>query len=476
MRHTRATASALPLAALLMFAPAARAGETEQRALPADATLERLIKESLAVVPEVARAESVARAEKERVPQASAWLDPMLQVGVQNMGFTSFEIGRDPMSFVSFMVSQTVPWHGKLGARRGIAELGALQAEKGVRRARLSIEADVRRAYLELLLVRDRVELLEQLDALWQISLGLARARYEAGDGAQSDMLRAQLERSRLKQRRLSLQAEDQTAIQALNRLRNQPLDVPIDTATHIRELPAPRSLAGRFSEERAVALSPELETAKLAVSRADQSVSLAQKSYFPDLTVGAGVMVRGGLAPMWLVTLGGPVPVFAAGKQSRAVAESRALSSAAQGASATIEQTLRLRCRERRTVFEALLQTIDLYGAGLLVQSEATTQSTLAQYKVGKVSFASVLEANAGFIADEEGYLQALVAAHRILIAEVELSLAPVAMPAALGGAAGPMPGAGGIPGMGTASSPPGEGGGMPAAPSGGGSMAGGT
>jgi len=175
----------------------------------------------------------------------------------------------------------------------------------------------------------------------------------------------------------------------------------------------------------------------------------------------------------MWLVTVGGPLPVFAASKQSRAVAENRALESAAQGEVATIEQVLRLRSRERRAVFGALLQTIDLYDQGLLVQSEATTESTLAQYKVGKVSFASVLEANAGFIADEEGYLQALAAAHRVLIAEAELSLAPVAMPTAMGGVAGPMPGAGSSSMGTTGGTTAGASSGAPTAgPSGGGSM----
>lgn len=434
-------ARALLVAALLAFAPAARAEEPE-RALPADATLDRLIKESLAAVPELSRAESVVRAERESVPQASAWPDPMLQIGVQNMGFTSIEIGRDPMSYVSVMASQTVPWPGKRGLRREAAELGASEAKENVVRVRLSTEADVRRAYLDLVLVRDRLALLDQLDAIWQRSLGVARARYETGDGAQSDVLRAQLERKRLAQRRFALEAEERTSTQALNRLRNHPLDETIETTTHLRDLPAPKSLEGRFSAEQALARSPELGAARLSVTRADKAVALAEKSYYPDLTVGAGVMVRGSMPPMWLVTVGGPLPVFAGSKQSRAVAESRANASAAQGTSATIEQVLRLRSAERRAVFGALLQTIDLYDRELLVQSEATAESTLAQYKVGKVGFASVLEANAGFIADEEGYLQALAAAHRVLIAEAELSLSPVTMPAT-GVAAGAMPGA---------------------------------
>jgi hypothetical protein len=89
-------------------------------------------------------------------------------------------------------------------------------------------------------------------------------------------------------------------------------------------------------------------------------------------------------------------------------------------------------------------------------------------------VSFASVLEANAGFIADEDGYLQALAAAHRVLIAEAEVSLAPVAMPALMGGGAGPMPGAGSAPPETTSGTASGMGGPMPAGPGGAGTTSG--
>lgn len=447
----RCTRGPRPIAATyvwLFFAAAAlpltsHASELDEF-LPADLTLKQLIAQSLAAVPELSSARDNVRAASERVPQAGAWPDPMLQVGLQNMGFTSIEIGKDPTSFVSVMASQTFPWPGKVGLRREVAEAGTSQAKATVARIALSTEADVRRAYLDLLLVRDRLALLDQLDAIWQKSLGVVRARYEAGNGAQSDVLRAQLEINRIKQRRFALQAEERTAVHSLNRLRNHPLDERVDTETRIRALPTPRSLEGRFSFAPALELSPELTSARFAVERARTSAELAEKGDYPDLTVGAGAMVRGPLPPMWLVTVGGPLPVFSARKQTRAIAERRALENAAQGEVAALEQRLRLRSQERHAVFDSLVQTVELYEQGLLVQSEATTESTLTQYKVGGVSFASVLEANAGFIADEEGYLQAIVAAHRVLIAEAELSLSPVAMPTGMGSLPAAMPGAG--------------------------------
>ena len=405
--------------------------------LPADETLSRLIAESLAARPELGQGAAIVRARRERAPQAGALPDPMVQVGIQNDGFTSIEIGRMETSYVSLMASQTFPWPGKRGLRRGVAELGVAEAEQVLTRVRLSTEADVRRAYLDLLLARDRLALLAQLEGIWSKSFGVARARYEAGDGAQSDVLRAQLEQNRIRQRRLMLEAEEKSRRAALNRLRARPLDEGIETGVTIRDLPALAQLEGFFSAELAALDSPELAALRVAAQRAERSVAVAEKDYYPDLTVGAGLMMRGSMPPMWQVTLGAPLPVYAASKQSRAVAENRAYADAARHEAAALEQLLALRTAERQAVFESLRQSVALYEHGLLVQSQATTESTLAQYEVGKVSFASVLEATAGLIADQEGFLESVASAHRVLIAQAERSLEATAMPSAAGGAA---------------------------------------
>jgi cobalt-zinc-cadmium efflux system outer membrane protein len=93
-------------------------------------------------------------------------------------------------------------------------------------------------------------------------------------------------------------------------------------------------------------------------------------------------------------------------------------------------------------------------------VQSRATADSTLAQYRVGKVTFASVLEANAGYIGDEEGFLGSVADAQRLAIGAAEVSLDPIGVP----GASGAMV-TGGIPGAGASG---GAGGGMSSAAAG--------
>ncbi len=255
--------------ALALFSPLAAPAQGDTRtpstqaasapALPTDPTLAQLLAEALETRPELRQAEAQVQAARERVPQAGALPDPVLQLGIQNDGFDGLMIGEMEGSYLSIMASQALPFPGKRALRTEVAQLGATAASTQVARARLSIKAEVRRGYLDLLLVRERLALLDRLEALWKQSADTARIRYETGEGAQSDLLRAQLELNRLRQRRLALQAEERTRVQTLNRLSGRPLEEPLPTTTRVRDLGVPELGDPESAVRNALAHSPEL-------------------------------------------------------------------------------------------------------------------------------------------------------------------------------------------------------------------------
>jgi outer membrane protein, heavy metal efflux system len=434
-------APALLLAATVQAQPLPPAAAST----PDDPVLTELIRESLARRPELRQADALVSAERERVPQVGAFQDPVLSLGLQNDGFAGLQIGKMETSYWQVMITQPLSWPGKLGLRSEVASTSVRLAEASLGRARLTAEADVRRAYLDLLLVRDRLVLLTRLEALWTKAEGLARIRYESSEGAQSDLLRAQLERNRLRQRRWALEAEARTRVQAVNRLRAHPLDEPVLTTATVGALPDPELPTVEAALADAERRSPELQLARLAAERASQQVALARRERYPDLAVTAAIMPRGSLDPMWSAGVSVSLPIFSGSKQWRAVAESEARAAAGEGGAETVLQVLRLRVQERLALLASLLDSAHLYKDGLIIQSQATADSTLSQYRVGRVTFASVLEAIAGVINDADGYLQTVAAAQRVAIAAGEVSLD------SLGGAAGGMS-AGSVPGAGAA------------------------
>lgn len=429
----------LPLVALL--AVPARADD----AAPADPVLNALVEEALRVRPELAQVEAEIHAAQERVPQAQAMPDPTLQVGIQNDRFTKWMVGTMETSWVSVMASQTFPFPGKRALRGALADHDVQVRQVGAERVRLSTTAEVRRAYLALQAARERRALLEKLTAVWERSAAVALTRVETGVGAQSDVLRARLELARLGQRRRLLDVETKLAVQALNRLRHQPLDQALEPGVRLTALGFPPMPTEEAALEQARERSTELQTALHGVQRARQTHALAERAVLPDVTVGAGIMIRGLLEPMWTVTVGAPVPVFSGQRQSREVAESMARQQGAGHEVEAIEELIALRTHQRLEAWRALREVWDVTQQSLLPQAAEVAESTLTQFSTGRVSFASVLEANATSIAEADSALQVLAQAWQLAIAQDEASLADVGVGGGgLGGTSIPGAGAG--------------------------------
>jgi cobalt-zinc-cadmium efflux system outer membrane protein len=430
----RAIAS-LPVTAILVAIAGplamgrALAGESESppmgTPLTSDPTLRALVEAALAARPEIAAARAQIAAALARAPQSRALPDPTLALGIQNDGFESIQVGKMASSWVYIVASQTFPWPGKRGLREGVVTLDARGADTDLQRQLLGVAADVERAYVDLLLVRGQLGLLDRLDALWQQAETAARARYEAGEGAQSDFLRAQLEKQRLRQRRWSLAADESRRVAALDRLRGRPMDEPIPTDRGLVDVPDPELPDADHAVAEALARSPEVRRARLAGDQADRRVDLARRERWPDLTVSAGVMPRGGqFDTMWQAGVALNVPVWSLDRQAKVVAENQARGQSARSTALALSQLLEQRVRERCLALRVVLESNHLYRTGLLVQSEATVKSTLVQYQVGRVTFASVLEALSGYLADVNGYLESIAAGQRLAIALRELSL----------------------------------------------------
>ena len=389
-----------------------------------DPLLASLIQEALTRNPDLAQARTLVDAERERVPQARALPDPTLTLGIQNDSFNRIEVGQMETSYYQVMVTQPLPWPGKRAMRGEIAQLGAQATEASTERTRLTVEADVRRGYTSLLLIRSQLRLLEDQALFLKQAEATARSRYEVGQGSQADLLRAQLERTRLDQTRAQLLAQERTSLAVLNRLRGMTPDTLIPTQRTLEQVPDPQPVAPDF-QAQAEARSPELKAARLGIQQAQRSLDLARLDRHPDFSVSAGYMPRGGLEPMWTASVGITLPLWQKNKQKRAVAEQEYRQTASNWDVERVRCLLAQRVQERKGDLDADLQVIRLYRAGLLVQSEGTFRATMAQYMVGKVPFLAVLEALDGWVSDQSGLIQAQAQAQAVRIALDELNLA---------------------------------------------------
>lgn len=406
------------LAAGLTVSPLTRPATAQEA--PQDPTLEALVEEALTRNPDLQVARQAALAARQRPAQASSLADPVLAVTFTNDGWGP-SLGTMPDSNLAVMASQDLPFPGKRRLRAGIAAFEADLVDQQLERARLSVAAAVRRSYYGLLLSRALLGLVREQGELWRHIEGIARARYAVGQGTQQDVLRTQVELTRVGQAVVERETEMVVRVAEINRLLGRPADTPLAPDAALVRVPAADELTVQF--ERSRRISPELVAARLAVERARLALQLAHKDYKPDFVVQGGYMNRGGLDPMWQAGVGINLPIRRQ-RRASAVAEAEALVGAAEARVSSVELQLRLRTQERLAQLEAARKTSELYAGGIVPQGEMSVEAARASYQSGRVPFITVLEALSSLYSDRSTLLRLLESQARLRVSLDEASL----------------------------------------------------
>ena len=117
--------------------------------------------------------------------------DPMISPSVDHL---PFELGGADLSLG---IEQRFPLSRLLGNRRQVALAEARVVRAAILRAELDVELEAAIAFLMLVERRAMVRIVREQLALARQVAGAASARYAAGTGSQTDLLRAEIEVSR---------------------------------------------------------------------------------------------------------------------------------------------------------------------------------------------------------------------------------------------------------------------------------------
>ena len=394
----------------------------EGRATSADPFLDGLVLEALQKNPELTGALASAEAAQLRIAPARTLPDPFLSFNYQNDG-KSPSLGKQDMTFLGAMFSQPLPWPGKLRLAGQEALNRAEEVKEGtVGRARLAVEARVRRAYYDYLLARALLELIEDRGRSWREIADIVRERYAVGLGIQQDVLRAQIEVLRIDEARAEQMAQVANRRAELNRVLGRPQETEIETPARLAFHSDVPGLSALLQAVRV--RSPELAAVSRAIEAAHLRASLARKDFLPDFVASGGPMYRGGLDPMWQVGVGITLPIYAGSRQRPrlAAAEADLRSEEARAASTRLE--LEFRTRERFESLAAVLKVAHLYGEGILPVDQLSLESAIASYRTGKIPFVTVLEALNTLYADRSIYRTRLAEAEKLRVAIDEADL----------------------------------------------------
>ncbi len=396
-----------------------------QETSPPEVSLQDLMREALERNPEVQTARRMVESKQAKVPQAGALPDPTLMYGVINEGrAVPFEtLGEKDFSEAYIGFTQDIPYAGKRGLREKVATEAVSAEQWKYEGTRRRVAARVAEAYYDLYAADAGLDIVTRELGLLDQLTKIARARLSVGQTSQQDVLDAEVELSRLEERKSLLQQRRATTEAAIAQLLFKTAPEPLGHAGPVTETPLVGQLADVLA--RAEEESPFLREAQARQTRAQQQVDLAHRERLPDLGVNVVYHNRGELDPYY--SFGGTLtlPIYAGRKQKKAIEEAGADLGAAQSAEDAARAAVRFEVTEAYLMASTADRLVRLYDEGILKQARLSLDSAIAQYQVGKVDFLTLISSWRRLLDYDLAYHEQL-AEHEKALARISVHVSP--------------------------------------------------
>lgn len=336
------------------------------------------------------------RAALQKVPQARALPDPRLTY-VQFIEEVETRVGPQESKL---SLAQKLPWFGKRRLRGQAAWEAAEAARERYEAEKLKLFFRVRDAYYEYAYLAGAIAVVEEMKGLVQQLDQVARTRYTVGAAGHPDLIRAQVELGKLEDRLQSLSELRGPLTARLNAALNRPVQA---------DLPWPEPIVARrvdIGQEELIARladsNPELRALRREVAGKERGVALAGKEFYPDVTVGL-TYVNTGSARVSGVSDSGKDPVAAMvsvnlplwrGKLEAGLREAEARRRAAEQSAVERENALASELKLALYRYEDARRKVNLFRDTLLPMASQSLETNRSAFKVGKVDFLDVLDA----------------------------------------------------------------------------------
>jgi outer membrane protein TolC len=427
MKTTRLqfTTRALMLALAGWIGPASVAAQDAgARQAGSALTLDEVYTLARARNPRLAAAQSLADAFETRESSASLLPDPSFQLGIMNVSVPGFRADMPSSMAPSLQLMQMLPFPGKLGLNGRMAEQSTAMMRAEAVESGWEVRSQGAMAFYELYEADRQIEVMRETLVLLEDFGEVAKAMYGAGEGRQSDVLRANVEVARMDAEIRRMEAMRKGAAARLNGILNRPADTPVPTPA-LPPLPAGvpsvDTLRAWAAQDR-----PMLERGRLGVEQAGTRRALARKELWPDFAVGVQYGQRPGdmgTERMASAMVGFSLPIFASRRQLRMRDEAAAMDQMARADLAEMQAKVDARLGELLADLERDRTLVGLYRAEVLPQARANVESAFSSYRVGAVDFMTLVDARMTVNTYEQEF-HALVADYGRAISELEMNV----------------------------------------------------
>ncbi len=358
---------------------------------PKPLVLKILIKEAITRNPKIKAAEKEITASSYRIKPAQTLPDPMIELGIKNMGLSQWMIGTDPMSGIGVSISQLIPFFGKLRIQGELSRKEYEFKQLKLEEIKQEVFRQVKQNYFDLFYLHKAVYIYQKQKELVEKALALTETRYSVGRGTQADIFKAQLEISRMDEMIIPMSQMIKAKESSLNLLLDYPPHSPVGIPEQIDFSTFPLSLDQL--EETLIRLSPVLKEAEKNTETKEKEIEMAKKNFYPDFKVKAGWEYKGKLTDMYEFMVGMEIPIFAKRKQSLRLKETNVMTESSLLEKISIKNELLMNLNDFFIKAKTAENLIHLYKTQIIPQSQLALEASFAAYPVDKTDFMSLLD-----------------------------------------------------------------------------------
>src|SRR6267142_3570336 len=381
--------------------------------------LRALMQEGEQKNPQVAAALHAWQASRNVPKQASALPETQLSVQQFSVGsprpFAGYS--NSDFAYIGFGASQDIPYPGKRQLRAQVAEHEADSMEAQTDSMRRAVVGNLKMVYFHLAYIQQTLGVLQRSEALLTQVQEAAEARYRVGQGNQQDVLKAQLQHTKILQE-IAHHHQEEGLLEAqikqvVGRLQES-ADIVAETFT-LRVLPyTATELLQRAREQ-----NPDLRSKQASIRQQDTQVELAHKDFRPDFNVGYTYEhTASQFKDYYMASFSVRLPNR--GRQRAALAEAEQNQERARQELNAESQRVLSEVQQQYVRAKTSEERLKIYSDGLAPQSEATFQSSLSAYQSSRQDFESLLSGFLDVLNLDLEYRNELVE-HESALAELE-------------------------------------------------------
>ena len=394
---------------------------------PAATPLAKLVKEAEKNSPRILAAEHGWQAATHEAVQMSAWPDTQFSVQHFSVGsprpFAGYS--NSDFAYIGVGVSQEIPYPGKRGLRAQVADRLADSSRAEAESVRRQVAGQLKATYFRLAFLQQTLDVLRRNDRLLSDVEQVVESRYRVGHGSQQEVLKAQLQHTKILQE-ITMHHREEGQLEAqLKQLLNRTQDTPdiVTESLTVRTLSYTAVDLLKFARQQ----NSDIHARGEMLRKAETQIDLAHKDFRPDFNV--QYMYEHNASQFkdyYVATLSLNLP-----NRKRHAAELAEAVQVREQANQELQAEIQARLSEiqQQYVFvQTSSEELKTYREGLIPQTQATFQSALTAYQANREDFEILLSSFMDVLNTDVQYQREL-ADHESALAQLE-TLTGVTLP----------------------------------------------